>query len=56
MAWGGEYEDSRDAQRALYLNLPLGMLAMFILLAVREASSQWLCWNRQINCHLLKPI
>lgn len=32
MAWGGEYEDSHDAQHALYLNLPVGMLGMFILL------------------------
>lgn len=32
MAWGGEYEDSTDAQRALYLNLPVGMLTMFIVM------------------------
>lgn len=32
MAWGGEYEDSHDAQRALYLNLPVGMLIMFIVI------------------------
>lgn len=34
MAWGGEYEDSHDAQKALYLNLPIGMLGMFIVIVL----------------------
>ncbi|MEH6823402.1 MAG: efflux RND transporter permease subunit [Motiliproteus sp.] len=31
MAWGGEYESSTDAQKALFGGLPLGYLAMFII-------------------------
>jgi multidrug efflux pump subunit AcrB len=48
MAWGGEYEDSQDAQRALYKNLPVGMLAMFIVIvfmfgAIKQPLIIWLC-------------
>jgi len=31
LAWGGEYESSRDAQAALGQGLPLGFLVMFII-------------------------
>jgi len=46
--WGGEYEDSRDAQMALAAKLPGGVLAMilvvFILFAkVRQPVIIWLC-------------
>ncbi len=31
MQWGGEYESSSDAQKALFGGLPMGYLAMFII-------------------------
>ena len=31
LEWGGEYENSRDAQKAVFSNLPLGYLAMFLI-------------------------
>ena len=31
MEWGGEYESSSDAQKALFGGLPMGYLAMFII-------------------------
>ncbi|WP_144394331.1 efflux RND transporter permease subunit [Pleionea sediminis] len=31
MEWGGEYESSRDAQKAIFGSLPLGYLAMFMI-------------------------
>jgi multidrug efflux pump subunit AcrB len=48
MAWGGEYEDSYEAQKALYSNLPVGMLAMFIVIvfmfgAISQPIIIWLC-------------
>lgn len=29
--WGGEYETSRDAQKALFASMPMGILGMFII-------------------------
>lgn len=29
--WGGEYESSNDAQKAMFVSLPLGYLAMFLI-------------------------
>lgn len=48
MTWGGEYEDSNDAQKALYSNLPIGMLAMFIVIvfmfgSILQPIIIWLC-------------
>ena len=31
LEWGGEYESSRDAQKAVFGSLPLGYLAMFLI-------------------------
>lgn len=31
MQWGGEYESSRDAQKAIFGSLPIGYLAMFMI-------------------------
>jgi multidrug efflux pump subunit AcrB len=31
LEWGGEYETSRDAQKAVFKSLPLGFLAMFVI-------------------------
>ena len=31
LEWGGEYETSRDAQEAVFMSLPMGYLAMFII-------------------------
>lgn len=31
LEWGGEYETSRDAQKAVFASLPLGYLAMFLI-------------------------
>jgi multidrug efflux pump subunit AcrB len=31
LEWGGEYETSRDAQEAIFMSLPMGYLAMFII-------------------------
>lgn len=48
MAWGGEYENSRDAQAALYSKLPVGLLAMIFVIvlmfgAVRQPLIILLC-------------
>ncbi len=48
MEWGGEYENARDAQAALYSNLPVGILAMIFILvfmfgAVKQPLIIWLC-------------
>jgi multidrug efflux pump subunit AcrB len=48
MEWGGEYEDSKDAQSALYSNLPMGILGMFIVIvfmfgAIKQPIIIWLC-------------
>ncbi len=48
LEWGGEYEDSYDAQVALYKQLPVGILAMIIIVVllfskVRQPLIIWLC-------------
>lgn len=41
MEWGGEYEDSQDAQAALFINIPVtGLLIVFILIALFNAIRQ----------------
>ncbi len=47
LEWGGEYEDSHDAQVALAKNLPLGFISMFVITvilfgAMRQALIIWL--------------
>ena len=47
LEWGGEYESSRDAQKAVFGSLPLGYLAMFLITvllfdSVRRAAIIWL--------------
>jgi multidrug efflux pump subunit AcrB len=48
LEWGGEYESASDAQTALYQQMPLGFIAMFLIVvalfnAVRQALIIWLC-------------
>ncbi|MCK4608189.1 MAG: efflux RND transporter permease subunit, partial [Gammaproteobacteria bacterium] len=48
MQWGGEYEDSHDAQAALAQKLPIGFLAMFLVVvllfnSIRQPLIIWLC-------------
>jgi multidrug efflux pump subunit AcrB len=48
MEWGGEYEDSAKAQKALSANLPITFLAMVVIViilfnAIRQALIIWLC-------------
>jgi multidrug efflux pump subunit AcrB len=48
MEWGGEYENSTDAQKALSANLPITFLAMVVIViflfnALRQALIIWLC-------------
>ncbi|MFK5969221.1 MAG: efflux RND transporter permease subunit [Candidatus Marithrix sp.] len=48
MEWGGEYEDSAKAQKALGANLPITFLAMVVIViilfnAIRQALIIWLC-------------
>lgn len=48
LEWGGEYESSSDAQKALFGSLPLGYLVMFIITVLlfnsaRIASVIWAC-------------
>lgn len=48
MEWGGEYEDSNDAQIALAKNLPWGVLSMIFVVvllfdSVRKPLIIWLC-------------
>jgi len=44
--WGGEYETSRDAQKALFASMPIGILGMFIITVLlfgklRQALAIW---------------
>ncbi|WP_434983383.1 efflux RND transporter permease subunit [Vreelandella zhaodongensis] len=46
LEWGGEFETSGDAQRALFASLPLGLAVMFIITVVlfnnfRQALAVW---------------
>ncbi len=46
LEWGGEYESSRDAQKAVFGSLPLGYLAMFLITvllfdSIKRASIIW---------------
>lgn len=48
MEWGGEFESSRDAQAALYTNLPIGIFAMIFVIVlmfgtVLQPLIIWLC-------------
>lgn len=48
MEWGGEYEDSTNAQKALSVNLPITFLIMVVIViflfnALRQALIIWLC-------------
>ncbi len=48
MEWGGEYEDSTKAQKALSVNLPVTFLAMVVIViflfnALRQPLIIWLC-------------
>jgi multidrug efflux pump subunit AcrB len=47
LEWGGEYESSRDAQKAVFGSLPLGYLAMFLITillfdSLKRAAIIWL--------------
>lgn len=44
--WGGEYETSRDAQKALFASMPIGIIGMFIITVLlfgklRQALAIW---------------
>ncbi|MBQ1784407.1 MAG: efflux RND transporter permease subunit [Gammaproteobacteria bacterium] len=46
--WGGEFESSRDAQKALFASLPLGFLMMFLVTvflfdSIRKPLAIWAC-------------
>ena len=48
LEWGGEYENSSDAQTALRQQMPLGFISMFLIVvvlfnALRQALIIWLC-------------
>ncbi len=48
MEWGGEYESSNDAQAGLAKNIPMGVLAMIVIViilfnAVKQPLIIWLC-------------